>query len=416
MLLKIISLISLLLILIAPIYSKNKKLTKSYIGEFHEWNAISLYSSPDQIRIDPFNENIIWFTQPSIHGLSKFNFKNKKLIEYKIVLKKQLAKQYNKIIKYRPDGLVIDKNGILWFGEQSSGTLGKFDPKEKQIKHFKAPYKKANLTIPTVDHNGYIWITDHQNNKILRFDPKKKSFYIINVPSPNSWVVDLKTDSKNRIWYSSCLSNVIGMIDYNKKIIIEYSLPKIAPLSSLSKMSGNHKKSSWKGNGPAFIAIDSKDRIWFTLWATNKIAVFDPKTNILKYYTLLTNPSMASITITKNNVIFFSADKLNAIVMLDTKNDNYFHVFPIPTPKSGQKDGITVDSKGVVWFTEFAKNKFGRLKISDKKYYKPNKISHIQKPNNERITVVNGFVEKTKKIILKPVKIRTTMIKDPKNQ
>ncbi|MDH4127546.1 MAG: hypothetical protein OEV44_02245, partial [Spirochaetota bacterium] len=75
------------------------------------------------------------------------------------------------------------------------------------------------------------------------------------------------------------------------------------------------------------------------------------------------NSGPAAITIGKDDIIYFSTKRLNSIVMFNPKTEKYFNNFPIPTAKSGQKDGITIDSKGIVWFTEFDKNKIARLRI-----------------------------------------------------
>ncbi|GMT48846.1 MAG: hypothetical protein IEMM0008_0385 [bacterium] len=304
-----------------------------YVGVFLEWTATSPASKPDQIRIDPFNNDIVWFTQPSIHGVAKFNFKTKVLT------------QYDTEGRYRPDGLVIDDAGVLWFGEQSAGTLGKFDPQTEEFEHYKVPYKKANPAIPTVDKDGNIWISDHMNGRMIRFDPKEKSFLAIKAPTRHSWIVDMKADSRNRIWYSCYESNRIGVIDEKREEIIEYVLPN-------------------RDSGPAFLAIDSNDHIWFTEWKSNRIGRFDPEKEVfMEYQFPLSNPGPAALAIGSDDIIYFSTKHLNSIVMFDSQDDEYYYTFPIPTAESGQKDGIAVDENGVIWFTEFDKNKFARVTI-----------------------------------------------------
>ncbi len=371
--LKILS--TILIVLFISVFSvlygesdENKK--QSFLGEFYEWSARSNYSKPDQIRLDPFNNNVVWFTQPSVHGVARFDFNSKVLVEYKT----------DKI--YRPDGLIIDANGVLWFGEQRGGTIGRFDPETESFDHFRVPYKNANPAIPSIDKKGYIWVSDHINNKILRFNPKTKQFMVINAPTPNSWVVHLLADSKNRIWYSCYESDRIGMIDQDRKTIIEYELPVI-------------------DSGPAFLAIDSQDNIWFTEWKSNKIGKFDPEKKIFVEYALLKKPGPSAITITQDDIIYFSTKFLNAIVRFDPKKEGNFHVFPIPTPRSGQKDGIVVDKNGIVWFTEFEKNKFGRLKIYPEKEYQelPGKFSKNR-------VVKHAVPYRAKKTIKKPALIK----------
>ncbi|MDH4128211.1 MAG: hypothetical protein OEV44_05620, partial [Spirochaetota bacterium] len=56
---------------------------KQYFGEFNEWKMPSENTHPEDIAVDPFNENIIWFTQPGINGIGKFDAKTQKITEFR---------------------------------------------------------------------------------------------------------------------------------------------------------------------------------------------------------------------------------------------------------------------------------------------------------------------------------------------
>lgn len=353
-------LIGIILFYNKPLKGQQDLNISDYIGLFEEWQVPTDSSKPDQIRIDPFNEDIIWFTQPAIHGIAKFDYKTKTI------------KEYSTEGSYRPDGLCIDDTGVLWFGEQGAGTLGKFDPETEEFTHFRVPYKGANPALPTIDLKGRIWISDHSNDKVIRFDPNTSRFIAIEVPTPNSWVVDLKPDSKNRMWYSCYETDRLGVIDINKKLITEYELPHY-------------------GSGPAFLAIDSNDHIWFTCWKSNKIAKFEPETEtFVEYIFPKSEIGPAALTISNEDVLYFSTKLLNAIVQFNPSVDeNYFYAFKIPTYESGQKDGIALSKSGIVWFTEFEKNKIARLKILPGSDQMPGqyKKNVIMKPSN-RVKII----------------------------
>ena len=318
---------------------KTKNSKENLWGVFEEWKAKTKRSRPDQIRIDPKNRNIIWFTQPAAHGITRFDYLKKKIKEYKT--KK----------KYRPDGLVIDSEGVLWFGEQGSGTLGSFDPKTKKFQHHLAPYKDAFPAIPNLDQNGKIWVSDHRREQILFFDPKTLESRSLKLPTAPCFPVETKTDQNNRIWYTCYHSDRLGVIKVNEKQIIEYNLPE-------------------RQLGPAFMAVDSQNRIWFVLWKNNGIALFDPKTKILTRYDFpISNVGPAALTIDSKDRLYFSTKQLNSIVLFEPAKPDYFYSFTIPRKKSGQKDGIAVDTEGIIWFTEFDANRFGRLEL----FYEPPK-------------------------------------------
>ncbi|MDH5681210.1 MAG: hypothetical protein OEZ36_06470 [Spirochaetota bacterium] len=374
-------LLSILILSFSILAFSQSKEKSDFVGEFYEWEGKTQNSKPDQIRVDPFNRNIVWFTLPPVHGVGRFDFTKKEYTEFK------------EKGRYRPDGLIIDKHGILWFGEQGTGTLGKFDPVTEEFEHFFAPYKGANLAIPTVDHDGNIWVVDHENNIINRFNPKEEKFTMFRLPTPKSWVTDVKADSKNRIWFSCYNSDRIGVIDADRKTITEYEVPE-------------------EGVGPAFMAIDSQDRIWFTMWISNKIGMFDPKSKKFSEYEFpMKNPGPSAMTIGKDDVIYFSTKYLNSIVKFDPKQEGHFTYFTIPTPKSGQKDGICVDDKNVIWLTEMGKNKIARLVIGKEddlelpgKSYKNRTIQPGYRVKAKK-TVTSAYSEKTTRVrLLRPIK------------
>lgn len=310
------------------------------IGEYYQWKTISPGAYPEHIQVDPSDVNIVWFTLTYIRGLGKFNFKTNEMKEYKTDGK----------LKYLPDEMAIDKNGLIWIGEQKSGTLGKFDPKTEQFTHYCVPYTNASPNVPMVDHEGNIWFTDHNNDKIVKFDPNNEKFQVFRTPNPRSWVVCLREDPKHRIWYTCTVSNRIGYITPDRKKAVEYTIPQ------------------YKG-GPAWLDIDSKNNIWVTEWFSNKIAKFDPDNEQFTEYQFEdTFSESRSIVVDKNDdTIFFTSERLNSIIMFNPKKDDSFIAFPIPTYNPGLDDGLTIDKNGIVWFTQINANKIGRFRVITRK-------------------------------------------------
>lgn len=298
---------------------------------FHEFFTGS-DTHPEHIQIDPNDENLVWFTLPGVQGIGSFHFLSRKM------------NQYRTGAAFYPDESVIDKDGVFWFGEQSSGSLGRFDPKTKQFSHFYAGYPKAKLNGPTIDNNGIIWITDHVNNKIVRFDPKTKAFKVLTCPTPKSWVLALKADRDNRVWYNCTDAGKIGYINAKSNEIVEYTLPG-------------------RNLGPAWLDFDSKGRVWFTLWYSDKIGCFNPVTEEVTIYSMpSTKHGPAAIVLMKDNWILFSTYYSNSMTLFHPDEKN-FYSFTIPSPDSGQDDGIDIDSNGVVWFTQMKSNKISRFEL-----------------------------------------------------
>ncbi|MBI3600303.1 MAG: hypothetical protein HY097_06645 [Nitrospinae bacterium] len=143
---------------------------------------------------------------------------------------------------------------------------------------------------------------------------------------------------------------------------------------------------------PFGIAVDSKDNIWFTAQAVNKIVKFDPAKTIFKEYlipsakdlpktdwkyspTEKTPPkdvynvfsvgSPGAMTMDKNDRIWFVEHIGNKIGFFDPAAEQ-FTEYDIPTPQSNPYD-IAIDSEGNVWFVEWNGGKIGKLDFKLKK-------------------------------------------------
>jgi virginiamycin B lyase len=155
--------------------------------------------------------------------------------------------------------------------------------------------------------------------------------------------------------------------------IIEYTLPK-------------------KYSIPYGIAIDAKDRIWFTEMAEHVIAVLDQVTNELKEYRIpstadlpevdwnydpktrgtpletVTNYSVGSpgsMIVDKDGIIWCVTQLGNSILRFDPDKEE-FTEFIVPTEDSRPYDLVS-DSKGRIWFVLKNSGALGRLDYDNKK-------------------------------------------------
>jgi len=149
--------------------------------------------------------------------------------------------------------------------------------------------------------------------------------------------------------------------------IIEYTLPE-------------------KYSIPFGLAIDSKDRIWFTEMAEHSIAVFDQVTNELKEYRIpstvglpevdweynpknrsmpeetVTNFSVGSpgnIIVDKKGIVWCVAQLGNSILRFDPVKEEFTEII-LQTPDSRPYDLVS-DSKGRIWFVQKNSGSLGRL-------------------------------------------------------
>ncbi len=102
---------------------------------------------------------------------------------------------------------------------------------------------------------------------------------------------------------------------------------------------------------PAFVAVDSTDRVWFTMPVTNSIGLYNPVSKTVTQWPVPTASSGPwGITIDAKGIIWFTEHYGNQIASFNPTT----HTFQeIATPATNsQPYGITVDTAGNIWFTE----------------------------------------------------------------
>ncbi len=264
----------------------------------------------------------------------------------------------------QPYKIAVDHNNIVWFVEQSSNKLGKFDPKTSKFTEYLVPSAKdisanwkysetekkaftggysvssaGSLAGLAIDSKGNIWFTVLLGNKIGKFAPVKEEFSEYAVPTDRSGPFGLAIDSKDNIWFTERNANKIGKWDAASSSFKEYSIP-----TSNSK--------------PAGIAVDKKDNIWFVMSDANKIGMFDQSTGKFKEYNILTPMANANdIAVDSKGNIWFTEVSTNRLGMFSTQM-NRFDEAVIPSIASVPMN-LAIDKFDRVWFTENKGNKIG---------------------------------------------------------
>jgi virginiamycin B lyase len=117
--------------------------------------------------------------------------------------------------KGKPQRLVLDKDGNVWFTERQGDKLGRFDPKTETFKEFPLPGPDASPYAINIDRDGMIWYSSHEQDTMNRFDPKTGN--VTEYPFPQSEISmrEFFMDSKGRMWFASSDNNKVGYFYYN---------------------------------------------------------------------------------------------------------------------------------------------------------------------------------------------------------
>ena len=246
-------------------------------------------------------------------------------------------------------GMTRDPKGLLWFNVNTGrGSLGRLDPQTERIDVFVPPQGMSatgGATTLDFDGQGQIWVTS--DDGALRFDPaaeKFTEFKSVSFKMPNGTVgrsYGLAADRDGNGWWAQMTVDIIGKGDIatgksseirltpvkaeidrlsaeQRKFYEDMTQPDFntpVPGSQGPRRMGTDKNgdvlwvgNSWGGNlaridtktgattfvpmpdprsqQPYQIAVDRTHAAWTNMWATDRVARFDPATATWTFFDL----------------------------------------------------------------------------------------------------------------------------------
>ena len=233
-------------------------------------------------------------------------------------------------------------DGSVWFTEQGSNKLGRWDPATQKITEFQAasiPGKENTLAGGSkhtlrVAADGRVWAT---GGPLSVYDPKAATFTgIPNIPS----AYGIALDKQGTIWFAEFTpAGQIGKIDPKTLAVTKYQLPTNRAF-------------------PRRIQVDSDGTIWVAEYTAGKLAHFDPKTQHFAEYDL-PGPEATpyALGIAKDHSIWFSSEYMDYIGRLDPASGKVTK-YPVPQSENTMRE-FYPDDQGRMWFGSPANNKVG---------------------------------------------------------
>jgi virginiamycin B lyase len=153
--------------------------------------------------------------------------------------------------------VAVDSKGNVWYTEWLLGLIARLDPKTGATTEFR-PQSTPNMDGIMVDSRDNVWFSDFMGNKLGKLDTKTNTFTMYQPPTAKARPYGLVEDTKTGyIWYGDFSGNNITRFDPKTTQFIEYPIPT-------------------RGAYPRFIGLDSKGRVWFGEWWSNKLGMLDP--------------------------------------------------------------------------------------------------------------------------------------------
>jgi virginiamycin B lyase len=113
-------------------------------------------------------------------------------------------------IRSYPRRLLVDSDGIVWFGEFNAGYLERFDPATETFKEYPLPGPEATPYGLGLDAQNYIWYSSYNQDVLGRFDPRTGSVVEYPFPHSENTIREFFLDAQGRMWYGSPANNKVG--------------------------------------------------------------------------------------------------------------------------------------------------------------------------------------------------------------
>jgi streptogramin lyase len=254
----------------------------------------------------------------------------------------------------QPLFLAFDAQGNLWFPMPMANAIGMLNPVSKAFQQFAVPTAGAGPWDVAIDHNGNIWFTEHFTNKIGEFNPTTQAMKEIATPASNSQPYGIVVDAANNIWFTENNSVVAQIGEYTSSgSLNEYKIRSNPP----------------GGLTPHLITVDPNGNIWWTegwvgMLGELVVAKATPGTNngVTEYAYPATCTTCSKhdsgISVDGYGQIWFDDSEQGIFGSFPDSGSGSFSVYSAPTTSNAHPhDGLNVDSKNRIWFTEEFANK-----------------------------------------------------------
>jgi len=255
--------------------------------------------------------NVIWFTDARTNSVGKLDVQSGKMELIEIPTPKA-----------GPMGITLSPDGkSVWFAEIIANKIGKLEVESNKIDEYFTG-EETGPTFLTFDNDGILWVTLSYSNSVLRVQTGllgsiiSSGMFSMTLPKPDRFspfgIAVISSNETQKIFVSDHSSSRVVSSDANSNFQSYTSYwtspskiyPTTLPGQIASDKLGNIYFPQHGGNriskisiesgimteydiptGPlstaVFIAVsDDGKRVWFTEWASNKVAYLDTTTQI----------------------------------------------------------------------------------------------------------------------------------------
>ncbi len=238
----------------------------------------------------------------------------------------------------RPHGLLVDREGKVWYAGNGNGTIGRLDPATGKVTEYRVPSGGDPHTL-VIDDQDVIWFTMPDGNRIGRLDTRAG---IISEYAASGRPYGLALDQAGNVWFCQINAGKLGKLD-----------PKTGIITELVLQPDSH---------PRRIAASPDGSLWTTLFGRGAVLRVDPiGEKVVKEYALPAGRSGGAfaVTVDGGGAVWANEFYTNTVVRLDPKTGQ-IRVFTLPSKGLGIRK-MVVGAEGRLWYVGSHNGRLGRI-------------------------------------------------------
>lgn len=237
----------------------------------------------------------------------------------------------------RPHGLVVAKDGTVFYTGNGNGSIGELDPSSGRIVSHFTPSKGGNPHTAVLDDEGNVWFTGQGGGYLGKLE--RRSGKVSEIPMPGG-PYGLAIDKQGRIWVCRMGANALGIHD-----------PKSGKTGELRTGSGSR---------PRRIAAAPDGMLWVTYYGSGILAKIDPAAmKVVKEYPMPAGSRAGPYAVAVDGAGRVWANEIDtdSVALFDPRTEK-FRVFQLPSQGAGIRKAI-VDAEGRYWYMGSHNGKLG---------------------------------------------------------
>jgi streptogramin lyase len=264
-----------------------------------------------------------------------------------------------------PWGITTDQQGGIWFTENRTSKLARFDPTNNYFTEWSIPgggNPRYILTRPVAiggSNATRVYFTEYSSNKVGYFDSWNGTFREWQLTSGSN-PVGIYVDANYTIWFTESGRDTIGRLSPTANLLTEWTLPGATSSPPTLTPWGIYVQSALSG-----VYHNVTDRyVWFTELTNNTIGRLQVTNSLLILWNLNSlgfipglNYGPMDITVDSSSNVIFSAssgDRISVLQNCGTTCIGYReYVLPSRTVNA-KPTSVNFDARrSVAWFTEY---------------------------------------------------------------